>query len=214
VTPPPSNFGPLGYPPYAAPLGDQPAWLGGAPLGGVQAPVGAMTMRPATAPAAVRRRIGGAVAAVGGAVVVAGTFADWVMADVRGVGVRTGTGWQNIRGHVADGPVIAAIALVIVIVGMTFVFDLQSRVARAAGIVASLAVVAFAVYEIADIEATRQGVDTSLRAGIWVMVGGAVLALVGLVVTFGRRRPAAASGAPPPPSPMPSVPPSGPPLLG
>jgi hypothetical protein len=174
-----------------------------------------MTVRPAAGRALVRRRVGGAVAAIGGATVVAGTFADWVRADVLGVGIRSGTGWENIRGHVADGPVIAAIAAVVVIVGMTFVFDLESRIARAAGIVAALAVIAFSIYEIADIEASRQGVDTSLQAGIWVMVAGALLALVGLLVTLGggRRGDPTAAG-PRPPVSMPGVPPSGPPLLG
>jgi hypothetical protein len=174
-----------------------------------------MTVRPAAGRAAVRRRVGGAVAAIGGATVVAGTFADWVRANLLGVGIRTGTGWENIRGHVADGPLIAAVAAVVVIVGMTFVFDLDSRIARAAGIVASLAVLAFSIYEIADIEATRRGVETSLQAGIWVMVAGAVLALVGLLVTLGGRHgsdPTAAGRRAPLPGP--GVPPPGPPLLG
>jgi hypothetical protein len=174
-----------------------------------------MTVRPATPRAAVRRRVGGAVAAIGGATVVAGTFADWVRADLSGIGIRTGTGWENIRGHVADGPVIAALAAVVVIVGMTFVFDLQSRMARAAGIVATLAVIAFSIYEIADIEASRQGIDTSLQGGVWVMVAGAVLALVGLLATLGGPRRATSATPPPrPPLPAPGVPPSGPPLLG
>jgi hypothetical protein len=204
----------MAYGPVRAPLGEGPAWAGGAPLGGVAPPMGAMTVRPAGDPVVRRRRVGGLLALVGGGAVIAGTFADWVRADLRGVGIVIGTGWENIRGNVGDGPVIALLALVVVAVGAAMVVALTPRVVRAVGVVAALAALGMAVYEIVDIATAPASLDASLRVGPWVMVGGAVVGLVGLLVAPPGPRTSPAAGSPPAPPPAPPlVPPSGPPLL-
>jgi hypothetical protein len=173
-----------------------------------------MTVRPAADPVVRRRRLGGVVAVLGGGAVIAGTFADWVRADLRGIGIVIGTGWDNVRGNVGDGPVIALLGLAVVAIGAALAVGLAPRVLRLVGIAAAVGALGTAIYEIVDITTAPSSLDASLRVGPWVMVAGAVVGIVGLLVApAGARTPAAARPPTAPVPPPPSVPPSGPPLL-
>ena len=171
-----------------------------------------MTIRPASDPVLRRRRIAGVVALVGGAAVIAGSYGDWVRADVLGVGLVNGSGWENVRGHLADGPVFAALGLVLVLVGATMMFGFASRVGKALGALSALGAVGGTIYEIVDITSAGRA---ELLAGPWIMLTGAVVGLLG-VLAAPAGRPESTSQRTLPQGPLPPravVPPSGPPLL-
>jgi hypothetical protein len=170
-------------------------------------------------------RFGAALLVLGGLALVAGSFMDWVHADIVGVGLRAGTGWSNVQGRLGDGPIIALLGALLVIAG-SLAWALGPALWRS--LVAILtAIVAGGIvgYEISDLTKDRVGITTTLQAGVWVMVAGAALALVGAVVVALSRRTVESPAAPSPPmsgTTMPMAPPEapggwsppGPPLLG
>jgi len=114
---------------------------------------------------------------------VAGSFLSWVEAEIPAVGVRTGTGWRNIHGNMAHGPWLAALGALMVIAGAVAVFRVRSRGWSAVGLLAALGAAAFVGYEVVDIRGATGGIITSLGAGIWVMLAGAVLGVIGAAMT-------------------------------
>ncbi len=181
-------------------MGQATVWDGGAPLGGVagaSAPVGTIVVRE---PGERRRRVGGFLAAVGGATIVAGSFADWVRADIRSEGILDGTGWRNVHGNVAHGPWLAAMGVVIVVVGATFVVGFRSRAARWAGIGLGIAAIALGVYEIVDIATAPASINASIQPGLPMCLAGALVGLIGLWITVGGDPPVPAVAPPPPPT--------------
>jgi hypothetical protein len=174
--------------------------------------MGAMTVRPAGDPIVRRRPIAGVVTAIGGAALIVGSFADWVRADLLGLGLVNGSGWDNVRGHVADGPVFAALGLLLVVIGVAMAFGMSSRLGRAIGIVAALGAMGGTIYEIVDITSADRA---TLQAGPWIMLAGSIAGLVGVLAAPGARPAKSGPMVPgaPHPTPPPVVPPSGPPLL-
>ncbi len=168
----------------------QPTWTPPAPQGW-----GAPIPPPGTPPAARPRfevsssaRFGAALLVLGGLGLVAGSFMDWVHADIVGVGVRAGSGWSNVQGNVADGPVIALLGAVLVIAG-SLAWALGPALWRSiVAIVVALAAAGVVVYEINDLTKDRVGITTTLQAGVWVMAAAAALAFVGAVVVAASRR--------------------------
>ena len=138
-------------------------------------------------PGTARGRIGGGVTALGGATIVAGSFSDWVRADISGRGIREGTGWRNVYGHLAHGPWFAALGAVVVVIGATYVVGLVPRFARWLGVLAAVAAGGLAAYEIHDITTKVAGVTTKLEPGLPIVIAGAVIAILGCLLTVGDR---------------------------
>ena len=144
----------------------------------------------AAVPGRVRRRICGVLMVLSGAAVVAGTFAGWVRAEIIGEGIRNGSGWRNVHGEVAHGPWIATLGTVVVSVGAV---ALVARVGRFRwfAALASAGALALGVLEMVDIANPGPGVSAQLLGGLWAVVVGGGLALVGALVLPGgppRRR--------------------------
>ena len=136
----------------------------------------------------------GVIATLGGLLIVAGTFLDWVRADIVGEGIHMGSGWSNVSGSVADGPLIAACGALVAVWGaITIAGSITARWVLA-GFIASGAATAFVVYEIIDLATPSPDVQTELQIGVWVMVAGCALGLLGaLIATF--RDPGCSSSA-------------------
>jgi hypothetical protein len=166
-------------------VGQSNAWTGGAPLGGMVGPAPVMTVVP-RAPGEARRRTGGMLAALGGATIVAGSFADWVRADISTVGIREGTGWRNVNGDVAHGPWFAAMGAVLVIIGACYLVGLRPKLVRWLAAALAIASVGLAIYELYDITDKVPGVVTSVQPGLWIVIVGAVVALAGVLATAGE----------------------------
>jgi hypothetical protein len=162
-------------------------------------------------PGEIRRRTGGLVAAIGGAAVVAGSFADWVRADISTIGIREGTGWRNVNGNVAHGPWFAAMGAVLVVLGACYVVGLRPARARWAGVLVALAAIGLAIYEIVDITRAVTGVSTKLQPGLWIIIVGGGVTLVGLLLAGGGA-PLTAPNDPAALTPMPY--PAAPPVPG
>jgi hypothetical protein len=162
---------------------------------------------------------------LGGLALVAGSFMDWVHADIVGVGLRAGSGWSNVEGNLGDGPLIALLGALLVIAG-SLAWALGPALWRSVvAIVVVIAAGGVVAFEISDLTKTRVGITTTLEAGIWVMVGGVLFALVGaIVVALSRRTVEVPVPAAPPlgAATMPTAPPDapggwsppGPPMLG
>jgi hypothetical protein len=160
-------------------------------------------------PGEVRRRTGGLLTALGGAAIVAGSFADWVRADISTLGIREGTGWRNVNGNVAHGPWFAALGAVLVVIGACFLVGLRPRIARVVGTVLGLVAIGLAIYEIYDITRKVTGVTATVQPGLWIVIVGAGVALLGLVATSGTLPPSpTATGPAVAPMPYPAAPPS------
>jgi hypothetical protein len=162
---------------------------------------------------------------LGGLALVAGSFMDWVHADIVGVGLRAGSGWSNVQGSLGDGPLIALLGAVLVIAG-TLAWALGPAVWRSVvAIVVAIAAGAVVAFEVSDLTKARVGITTTLQAGIWVMLGGVLVAFVGAIVVALGKRTVELPAAPAPPlgaTRMPTAPPDapggwsspGPPMLG
>jgi hypothetical protein len=151
---------------------------------------------------------------LGGLALVAGTFMDWVHADIVGAGIHAGSGWSNVQGQVGDGPVIAILGAALAVAGaVMFAVGLRTR-GRVLTLFIALGAAAMVVYEYVDLTRHRVGITTTLQAGVWVMAAGSALGLIGAVVGMAARRTTErAPDAPPPVSAtvMPVAPPSAPP---
>ncbi len=186
-------------------------WTPVVPLGGVQPGAPALYPppqgQPVTAVATPRsagraaRVVAGVIALVGGLLLVAGSFLDWVQADIVGEGIRVGSGWSNVSGEIADGPLIAGLGAIVAIWGaITLAASITGRWVLA-GFVAAGAATAVVVFEIVDLTSPTGGVETELQAGVWVMVAGCALALVGAVIAAFAVRAAGGSTSPTAPDP-------------
>ncbi len=121
-----------------------------------------------------------------GAAIVTGSFLPWVRAEIRGHGVRVGTGWENVAGDVAHGPWFVLIGAVVVFAGL-FALLSRSWKVRWLGAVGALAATVLAVTEMLDITSPGRGVTTHLLAGPWVMLAGGLVALLGAALMRERR---------------------------
>jgi len=199
----PSPFSPPGESGWVAPPGPpvsgapqsaipEPAWLGGAPLGGAEPPF--VETAPAPNRDVVTRWVAGVLGVVAGPVIVASSWMTWVTADIRAIGIRNGSGWHNVAGNVSLGPAVAAAGVAVSLGAALTAADVARRFAlvlMAVGTVASAGLVA---WEIIDISTPGPGVVTSIGSGIWAMLGGTVVAVVVLVLAaLGRRAPAEAA---------------------
>jgi hypothetical protein len=135
--------------------------------------------------------------------IVAGTFLDWVRADIVGEGIHMGSGWSNVSGSVADGPLIAACGALVAVWGaITIAGSITGRWVLA-GFIASGAATAFVAYEIIDLATPSPDVQTELQIGVWVMVAGCALGLLGaLIAAFATRGGARERATNPEPPPM------------
>jgi hypothetical protein len=171
-------------------------------------------------------RFGAALLVLGGLGLVAGSFMDWVHADIVGLGLRAGSGWSNVQGNLGDGPVIALLGALLVVAG-SLAWALGPAVWRSiVGLVVAIGAGGIVAYEISDLTKARAGITTTLQVGIWVMLGSAVVALIGAIVVALSRRTVEERVAPTPPfgggTTMPTAPPEasggwsppGPPMLG
>jgi len=156
---------------------------------------------------------------VAGATVVGASFADWVEADLRGVGIRRGSGWENVQGQVAHGPWFAALGGVVAIVAALVVAQRAGR-SRWLGLGAAMAALGLSVVEVVDLSNPGSGVTAEVLPAIWVLVGAAVVAVLAASASFGVERPPLPRVVvPPPPAPVqpveafPTAPPPAPPLL-
>ena len=177
----------------APPAPPPPAWLGGGPLGGVV---------PAwTAPSLPRdryfgvRTAAGVLGILGGAVLAASSLMTWVRADITGVGMRDGSGWQNVVGNTSHGPMVT-IAGVLVACGAALVLvGAAHRIARSAMSVGTLTGLGFAIWELIDLNDPGRGVTSTIGVGIWAMFVGAGLGVVATSLALGAPRPRAVSSS-------------------
>ena len=134
------------------------------------------------------RVMAGVLGVLGGLMIVAGSFLDWVRADIVGEGIVFASGWANVSGSVADGPMIAALGALVVVWGaVTLAGPITGRWVIA-GFVASGSATAVVVYELIDLTTPGPGIQTELRAGVWVMVAGCAVGLIaGLVALVSVR---------------------------
>jgi hypothetical protein len=147
---------------------------------------------------------------LGGLGLVAGSFMDWVHADIVGVGLRAGSGWSNVAGNVGDGPVIAVMGALLVVAGSLAWAIGPALWRNLVAILVAFAAGGVVAYEIADLTKARVGITTTLQAGIWVMVVSVAVALVGAIVVASSRRTVEQPAAPTPPlygTRMPTAPP-------
>lgn len=153
------------------------AWLGGDPLGGSE------PGRAGMASAVGRRRLAfvlsGALLVGAGVALVAASFATWVHADLLGVGLRDGSGWNNVAGHLSFGPGVAAAGIAVIFMSIAALLDRRSRAALVLVLVALMAALALAVVQVIDLNRTVTGVESHVGIGIWMM---SVSIVVGLIV--------------------------------
>ena len=172
-------------PPEAAPPAPReadPAWLGGAPLGGsepwMEAPVAPRT------PGVGLRWASGVIGVLAGTLLVASSWMTWVTADIRGAGLRNGNGWQNVYGNLSLGPIVALIGLAVAVASALVAVDVARRGSRAVLAVGCVAAVGLLIWELVDISTPGRGVTSSIGAGIWTMLAGSILAVIALVLAL------------------------------
>ena len=176
---------PSSWPLPAPPPPDRRAWLGGAPLGGSDPPEYAF-VEPSN-PRRTIRSVAVAVLALGAAVAIAGTYLTWVTADIRGLGIRAGSGWNNVVGNVSYGPLVAFPAALAVFGCMGLLVVGWSRRWIWVIVAGLLGATAALIVQFVDISSPGRGVSAEFGVGMWVMVAGLATAWVALLVSVSVR---------------------------
>ena len=188
---------PLGGHPVApgAPTGPNPPL----PLGPPASPYAAVpgtaryTARVVAAPVGRRARLAATFVAIAAGLLAAGTFLPWLEADIEGSGTRSGNGWTNVLGDRTWGPGLLLLALVIAVASAPAIADVRSTVATAMGIVAAALAAVVGSTQLVDIYRDHPGVVVHPGWGAAVVVGSAVVSVVGFVVVAAGGRPAKVS---------------------
>jgi len=128
-----------------------------------------------------------------GVTLIASSFATWVHADLLGVGIRDGSGWSNVAGHLSFGPGVAAAGIAVVFLSLAAMLDQRSRGALWFVLVALIAAAALAVVQVIDLNRAVEGVQSSVGVGIWMMVVAVSVGLalwpIAFVLARHARRP-------------------------
>lgn len=197
---PPPPFGAPGAPtapmmpsaPMAPPAG---GWAGPPVVGGY--PLPGFAVKPQRPPVVV----GSVLLILGGALMVVGSFLNWLSVDaptLTSFGVDLSFNGFGGEGETKDGPVFVFLAVVLVAFGVTMLAAKKVlAVAILSVVVASLALLAAYV----DVKDVRDSIDelktldnaitATMGPGLWVVLAGAVVGLVGGIATLAvRRKPA------------------------
>lgn len=174
-----------------APIPPPPAWLGGGPLGGVVPPWSAASL-PRDRYFGLRTAAG-VLGILAGAALVASSVMTWVRADITGVGMRNGSGWQNVVGNTSHGPVVTAAGVLVALGAALVLVGAAHRVARWSMAIGTLAGLGFAIWELIDLNDPGRGVTSTIGIGIWAMFAGAGLGLIATSLALATPRPRAVS---------------------
>jgi hypothetical protein len=136
------------------------------------------------------QRSGAAIGVLGAAMLAFGTFVPWATVDMEGFGARTGNGWRNVLGGTGWGPLILGLALVIAVgLAAPLARVRPGGIARVAVGASVLAVLAVGV-QFVEILRPHDEFDVQIGMGLFVLLSGALLALVGSLLAAGSGRPA------------------------
>ena len=126
-----------------------------------------------------------------GALLVASSLVTWVRADITGVGMRNGSGWQNVVGNTSHGPMVAVGGVLLACGAALVVVGAAHRSARWAMAIGSLIGLGFGIWELIDLTSPGRGVTSSIGVGIWLMFGAAATGLLATSLALGVPRPRA-----------------------
>ena len=129
-------------------------------------------------PNSARGIAAGALVILGSCAVVLGTFLGWVRADIPGVGIRAGNGWNDVYDHASFGPGLTFAALVAAVLAAVAVGGYRTWIVRGPAILASLVALGLAIYQQVDIGHPGAGVTASRGPGLWVMIAGAAVCVL------------------------------------
>lgn len=130
-------------------------------------------------------RVGAVVAILGALTAATATFLPWVRADIGGVGVRTGTGWNTVRDNIGDGPILVGLAALAALSGLVILVRSGSRWVALAGAGLGLGLTGVAIFEIVDISRPGAGVTATHQLGVWLVLAGGIVVVIGQLVAFG-----------------------------
>jgi hypothetical protein len=187
--PPPPTFG---APPAAAPFG---APTGAPPAPGWYGPPGAVPGYPLAAAAKPPRPpvvVGSVMLLAGAAMLVVGSVLNWF--SLSGFGLDSSyNGFAGDGSDTKDGPVFVFLALVLGGFGLTMLIARKVLAVAILSVVFALLAVAAAVADVMDVRDFKEemgGFDVSVTIGpgLWVVLAGAVVALIGGIATVAARR--------------------------
>ena len=175
---------------------------------GMNAPYGQQPGYPApgTVPAAAGANVpAAALQIIGGVVAVIAAFLSWAALSANGISI-TVNGMGNISGlpagtatpdtGIGDGALVIA-AGVLAILGGVLLIAVKKGALSTIGLIGGLGALALGIYEmtqvndaISQFEALGQGASGSVGIGIWLVIAGGAVALIGAILGFmgGRKR--------------------------
>jgi hypothetical protein len=132
--------------------------------------------------------VGGILAVVGGAVIVASTLFEVVSAKVGPSGTSQVTASRSYL-DTDDGKVVAALGVVVLVLSLaTLVRPARSIVWPIAVVACSLAALGMAIYDRSDLEDTGSAaVHVSAGPALYVAIGGGVVATIGALLASRDR---------------------------
>jgi hypothetical protein len=162
---------------------------------------------------------GPGLAAVGGLLVAVGSFLTWATLTIDATSFGGQKESQSVQGFDAsDGKISLAIGVILIVAGLIAMRSKAAGGRRGMGVLAiigGLAAIALGIFEVMDIKNDLDALVTGLGLpdgvashstgiGLWIIIAGGVLGLVGGVMTMASAKamPAAVTGftaAPPPP---------------
>jgi hypothetical protein len=174
--------------------------------------------------------VGPVAAAVGGLLVVVGSFLTWATLTIDATSFGGQKESQSVQGFDAsDGKISLAIGVILIVAGLVAMRSKAAGGRRGMGILAivgGLAAIGLGIFEVMDIKndldalvsglGLPDGVAShSIGIGLWIIIAGGLIGLVGgvLSMTSAKAMPAAAgtgfTPAPPAPGAMTPAPPAG-----